>query len=84
MADADTLSIAPAQSMPVADTADTVGAGDAFASVLLLGLLLDWPMQQTLQRAQAFASAIVGVRGATVSDAGFYERICVDWELLCG
>jgi len=81
MATADTLSIAPAQSTPVVDT---VGAGDAFTSVLLLGLLRDWPMQQTLQRAQEFASAIVGVRGATVSDAGFYERICVDWELLCG
>jgi fructokinase len=39
-------------------------------------------MQQTLQRAQAFASAIVGVRGATVSDAGFYQQICADWELL--
>lgn len=79
MAAADTLSIAPAQSMLVADT---VGAGDAFASVLLLGLLRDWPMQQTLQRAQVFASAIVGVHGATVSDAGFYQRICADWELL--
>jgi len=84
MATADTLSIAPAQSTPVAATADTVGAGDAFASVLLLGLLRGWPMQQTLQRAQAFASAIVGVRGATVSDAGFYQRICADWGLLCG
>lgn len=79
MATADTLSIAPLQSMPVADT---VGAGDAFASVLLLGLLRDWPLQQTLERAQAFASAIVGVRGATVSDAGFYQRICADWGLL--
>jgi fructokinase len=76
---AETLSIAPVQTTPVADT---VGAGDAFASVLLLGLLLDWPMQQTLQRAQAFASAIVGVRGATVSDAGFYEKNCADWGLL--
>jgi fructokinase len=81
MAAADTLGIAPVQSIPVADT---VGAGDAFASVLLLGLLRGWPMQQTLQRAQAFASAIVGVRGATVSDTGFYQRICADWELLCG
>lgn len=81
MATADTLSIAPVQSTPVTDT---VGAGDAFASVLLLGLLREWPMQQTLQRAQSFASAIVGVRGATVSDAGFYQRICADWELLCG
>jgi fructokinase len=77
---ADTLSVAPPQNTLVADT---VGAGDAFASVLLLGLLLDWPMQQTLQRAQAFASSIVGVRGATVSDAGFYQDICADWELLC-
>lgn len=73
---ADTLSIAPAQRTSVVDT---VGAGDAFASVLMLGLMRDWPMQQTLQRAQAFASAIVGVRGATVSEPGFYQRICADW-----
>ena len=60
---------------------DTVGAGDAFASVLVLGLLRDWPLADTLIRAQHFASAIVGVRGATVSDPAFYTPFRTAWGL---
>jgi fructokinase len=52
---------------------DTVGAGDAFAAVLLVGLAKQWPLPLTLQRAQTFASAIVGQRGATVADLSFYQ-----------
>ncbi|MDD5277590.1 MAG: PfkB family carbohydrate kinase [Methylovulum sp.] len=58
---------------------DTVGAGDAFASVLLLGFSKHWPLATTLERAQAFASAMVGRRGATVADAGFYRGIGGQW-----
>lgn len=54
------------------EVVDTVGAGDALASVMILGLLRGWPLQSTLDRAQAFASAIVGRRGATVRDPAFY------------
>jgi fructokinase len=39
---------------------------------MILGLLRGWPLQTALDRAQAFASAIVGRRGATVRDPGFY------------
>ena len=60
---------------------DTVGAGDAFASVCILGLRLDWPLSQTLERAQRFAAAIVGRRGATVDDPGFYRPFFEDWQL---
>jgi fructokinase len=60
---------------------DTVGAGDAFTSVTILGLMRDWPLQQTLERAQAFASAVVGVRGATVQDRKFYRPFLEQWEL---
>ncbi len=60
---------------------DTVGAGDAFASVVLLGLLHRWPLALIMQRAQSFASAIVGVRGATVSDMAFYEPFLKNWGL---
>jgi fructokinase len=60
---------------------DTVGAGDAFASVIILGLNNDWPLDITLQRAQLFASYIVGNRGATVSDAGFYQQFIKQWNL---
>jgi len=60
---------------------DTVGAGDAFASVMLLGLTRGWPLPLTLERAQNFASAIVGVRGATVADPGFYRPHIDAWRL---
>jgi len=60
---------------------DTVGAGDAFASVIILGLVNDWPLDQTLGRAQSFASALVGNRGATVSDPGFYQAFIQQWQL---
>jgi fructokinase len=55
------------------EVVDTVGAGDALAAVAILGLLRGWPLRLTLERAQAFASAIVGQRGATVRDRAFYD-----------
>jgi fructokinase len=60
---------------------DTVGAGDALTSVVIAGVLHGWPHRQTLQRAQAFASAIVGRRGATVSEPDFYRQFTDAWEL---
>ena len=59
---------------------DTVGAGDAFASVMIMGLVNDWPMQTALNRAQAFASSVVGHRGATVSDPAFYKQAMSNWN----
>lgn len=58
---------------------DTVGAGDAFAALFLLGRLRGWPLALTLERAQGFASAIVGVRGATVADRAFYLQFLDAW-----
>lgn len=63
------------------EVVDTVGAGDAFSSVIILGLNNGWPMQTTLERAQSFASRIVGQRGATVSDADFYQDITNKWQI---
>jgi fructokinase len=60
---------------------DAVGAGDAFAAVLILGLARGWPLQQGLDRAQAFASAMVGRQGATVQDPAFYQPFRDDWSL---
>ncbi len=54
------------------DVVDTVGAGDAFAAVLIVGLLRGWPLEVRLQRAQAFASRIVAQRGATALDPDLY------------
>lgn len=60
---------------------DTVGAGDAFSSVVLLGLLNGWGMAQTVQRAQQFASAVVGLRGATTRSMAFYQPFIDAWQL---
>jgi fructokinase len=75
--DAHPVRVRPGESTPVVDT---VGAGDAFASVMLLGLLNGWPLQQTAERAQDFASRMVGQRGATVSDMHFYQGIMAGWN----
>jgi fructokinase len=60
---------------------DTVGAGDAFSSIILLGLLKHWPISVMLQRAQDFASAIVGIRGAISLDTEFYQKFIEAWKI---
>lgn len=78
LADDQRLTVEPS---PDIELVDTVGAGDAFTAVILLGLQNDWPMPLALQRAQQFAAAIVGCRGATVSEPGFYRVFSQDWQL---
>jgi len=60
---------------------DTVGAGDAFTSILLLGLHKSWDIEKTLYRAQQFASHVVGLRGAITQNLTFYERFIKEWKL---
>ncbi len=72
------IDVAPVSALKVVDT---VGAGDALASVLLLGLSLDWPMRETLERAQHFASAVVGQRGAITTQQDFYQPFLASWGL---
>jgi fructokinase len=71
------VAVKPPESIAVVDT---VGAGDAFAAVLLLGLSKQWPLETTLERAQAFACAVVGKRGATVADKEFYSAFNASWR----
>lgn len=65
----------------VSQVADTVGAGDAFSSVMLLGQYLQWPLTIRLQRALQFASAVVGLQGATTHDTSFYQPFINAWQL---
>lgn len=74
----ETITVQPERSNTVVDT---VGAGDAFASVMILGLVKGWHLADTLQRAQTFASNIVGNRGATVDDPDFYAPLLKAWNL---
>ncbi len=59
---------------------DAVGAGDAFASVSILGQLLNWPIKITLERAQAFASATLNIKGALSKEKSFYQPFLDQWE----
>jgi len=59
---------------------DTVGAGDGFSAVFILGKLQGWPIEQTLARAHAFAAAICTLRGAIPEQADFYEPFLSGWR----
>lgn len=78
-----TASEPPVTVAPPADiqVVDVVGAGDAFASVSILGILHGWPLSTTLERAQTFAARIVGQRGATAADPGLYKPFIGQWGL---
>lgn len=66
---------------PLAEVVDTVGAGDAFAAVFILGWLHDWPNALRLRRADEFARAICGIRGAVPAGQDFYRPFLRDWQL---
>jgi fructokinase len=69
--------VGPENQIPVIDT---VGAGDAYSSVLILGRLRKWPLSATLKRAQEFAAAVVGRRGALTTEPGSYEKFREAWK----
>jgi fructokinase len=59
---------------------DTVGAGDGFAAVCILGLLRDWPTEVMLERANQFAASICQIRGAVPNNLDFYHSVMHDWS----
>jgi fructokinase len=61
------------------DLVDTVGAGDAFASICILGLLLDWPTETMMHRASEFAAALCQTRGAAPESSDFYLPYLESW-----
>ena len=52
---------------------DSVGAGDAYAAMLVAGLLKKWQPEKILDRASMFASRICGIKGAIPDSESFYE-----------
>jgi fructokinase len=59
---------------------DTVGAGDAFSAIFLLGRTRGWPLELTLARANEFAGAICAIPGAVPRDLGFYDQWMTRWR----
>ncbi len=65
-----TIASQPPQNVPIVDT---VGAGDAYASVFAAGYLKHLSVQLTLELATDFAAHICGQAGAVPSDDAFYR-----------
>jgi len=63
------------------DVIDTVGAGDAYAAVFLLGTLYGWDMPTIIDRATIFAGAMCGVRGACAPTINFYQPFIEAWGI---
>ncbi|MBF0225122.1 MAG: hypothetical protein HQK76_06675 [Desulfobacterales bacterium] len=56
---------------------DTVGAGDAYASILAFGYLNGWPYDTLITKASEFASKICGIKGAIPIDNSFYNNYLI-------
>ena len=79
MAVSDAGDVIRVEAPPVPRMVDTVGAGDAFSSVVCLGILRGWSVTLTLRRAAAFAADVCGIQGGTTTDSSLYERHLRAW-----
>ncbi len=59
---------------------DTVGAGDAFSAVMMLGMLREWALEKTLGHALEFAAHMCEVRGAVLPDNRYYQMCLAKWS----
>ncbi|MEJ2155913.1 MAG: PfkB family carbohydrate kinase [Desulfobacteraceae bacterium] len=59
---------------------DTVGAGDAYASIIAAGTLSQLPMEQTLRIATDFSAQVCSLTGAIPDSPAFYTRFQNDLE----
>jgi fructokinase len=78
--DANGQCVAEGVSTPVT-LVDSVGAGDAFTSVVVLGEGLGWALSKTLARASDFAATVCSVTGAVADNLQFYDRWLDQWHL---
>ena len=60
---------------PLVIAGDTVGAGDAYTSMLALGYINKWPPAQIVETAAALARRVCGIKGAIPAEAGFYDGL---------
>jgi fructokinase len=58
---------------------DTVGAGDAYASMLALGYLNRWQPERVLEKATELAERVCSIKGAIPKETDFYDNL-IDHE----
>lgn len=59
---------------------NSVGAGDAFSAVMILGKIHNWSPYLSIQRANIFAASICQIEGAVPDSIDFYEQFLDDWD----
>jgi fructokinase len=59
----------------ISSMVDTVGAGDAYSAMLVIGMIKGWKPDRMLSMASMFASHICNIRGAVSESRDFYEPI---------
>lgn len=59
---------------------DTVGAGDAFSAVVILGIIKKWNEIEIIKRAAEFASAMCEVQGAIFKNTNIYNKFLWKWK----
>jgi fructokinase len=64
-----------AKTSRVSSIVDTVGAGDAYSSMLVIGIIKGWEPAKMISMASMFASHICEIRGAIPESQEFYEPI---------
>ena len=57
------------------EVVDTLGAGDAFASILCVGYLYNWELPLINKKANEFAGEICKIKGALPDDDSLYENL---------
>lgn len=60
---------------------DTVGAGDAYSAVFILGRVYGWALEDTMRHASHYAAAICQIRGAVPHQEGFDQPFRDAWQL---
>lgn len=65
---------------PKVHVRDTVGAGDAFSAVVLLGEQRGWSLETTLKRAAHFSAAVCTLNGAFDEQAAIYREALESWS----
>lgn len=65
--------------VPVKNFQDAVGAGDAFSSIFLTGIMLQKSPNEILLKALEFASHVCSINGAISHDKNFYNDIVQSW-----
>jgi len=54
---------------------DSVGAGDSFSAVFMLGLCRNWSWERIMHSAVQTAARLCTIQGAVPDDRGFYSRL---------